>query len=548
MTASQGGSPATVAALVRARAEDHNVGLVSGDRSWTWSEVVAEAATRAAWMRATLDAERPPHIGVLLPNVPEYVFQIFGAALAGACIVGVNPTRRGAELARDVSHTSCQFVVSDSTYGDLVEESVRVEDAPWSDFGGAALPDADPGPSALLFLLLTSGSTSAPKAAKCSQARLAGAGGKMGFGAKAVLYCPMTLAHGNALNATLFPALAGGSRLVLRDRFSAGAWLDDVRTHGVTFTATVGRALGYILATPPTPHDRDHRLKAVLAPEASPRDTADFGERFGVTVVSGYGSSEGGIVLMPSTKSGSLGLAPPGADIAVVDESGVDCETAQFDSAGRLCNAAAAIGELVRRDAAGWFEGYWNNPGAESDRLRGGWFWSGDLGYRDADGVFWFAGRVGDWLRVDSENFAVGPVERIVGRFPDAAAVAVVGVPDPLAGDQILAAIEPVAGRSFDPGAFATFLDAQPDLGTKWAPRFVRVMSELPVIGQSKINKTPLRRDAWICDDPVWWRPARSQAYVPMTAADRDGLRDEFLAHGRIDAYPQPVSPVSEKL
>ena len=116
MTASQGGSPATVAALVRARAEDHNVGLVSGDRSWTWSEVVAEAATRAAWMRATLDPESPPHIGVLLPNVPEYVFQIFGAALAGACIVGVNPTRRGAELARDVSHTSCQFVVSDSTW------------------------------------------------------------------------------------------------------------------------------------------------------------------------------------------------------------------------------------------------------------------------------------------------------------------------------------------------------------------------------------------------------------------------------------------------
>jgi fatty-acyl-CoA synthase len=213
-----------------------------------------------------------------------------------------------------------------------------------------------------------------------------------------------------------------------------------------------------------------------------------------------------------------------------------------------MCNATAAIGQLVRRDAAGAFEGYWNNPAADSDRLRGGWFWSGDLAYRDAEGVFWFAGRVGDWLRVDSENFAVSPVERILGRFPDAAAVAVVGVPDPLAGDQVLAAVELSADRSFDPDAFAAFLDAQSDLGTKWAPRFVRVMPELPVISQGKVDKKPMRREAWLCDDPVWWRPARSAGYVLMTDADRDGLRDEFLAHGRIDAYPQPSVLATETL
>jgi fatty-acyl-CoA synthase len=539
MTTSADARAETVAALVRARADDDNVGLVHGAQSWTWREVVAEAATRAAWMRATLDSDRPPHVGVLLPTVPEYVFQIFGAALAGACIVGVNPTRRGAELARDIEHTSCQFVIADSTYGDLIDGPLRVEDAPWAEFDGASVPDTDPLPSALLFLLMTSGSTSAPKAARCSQARLAGGAAGMGFGPKAVLYCPLTLAHGNALNATLFPALASGCRLVLRDRFSAGAWLDDVRSNGVTFTTTVGRALGYILATAPTANDRDHRLKVVLAPEASPRDTALFRERFGVTVVSGYGSSEGGITLVPAGKPGSLGLAPAGADIAVVNESGVECEVAQFDSDGKMRNAAEAIGELVRRDTAGSFEGYWNNPEAQTDRLRDGWFWSGDLAYRDAEGVFWFAGRMGDWLRVDSENFAVSPVERILGRFSDAAAVAVVGVPDPLAGDQILVAIELLEDRSFDPDAFASFLDAQSDLGTKWAPRFVRVMAEIPVISQGKIDKKPLRRDAWLCEDPVWWRPARSPGYVLMTDADRDALRGEFLAHGRADAHPQ---------
>jgi fatty-acyl-CoA synthase len=548
MTAPDGGRAPTVAALVRARADDDHLALVCGQQSWTWREVVAEAATRAAWLRATLDPDRPPHVGVLLPTVPEYVFQIFGATLAGACIVGANPTRRGAELARDIEHTACQLVISDATYGALVDGPVRVEDAPWAEFEGASLPDTDPPASSLLFLLFTSGSTSAPKAVKCSQRRLARVAAGMGFGPKSVLYCPLTLAHGNALNATLFPALAGGCRLVLRDRFSASAWLDDIRSHDVTFTSTVGRALSYILATPPTEHDRDHRLKVVLAPEASPRDTAEFRERFGVTVVSGYGSSEGGIALSPAGKPGALGVAPDGADIAVVNESGVECETAQFDSDGKMSNATTAIGELVRRDAAGGFEGYWNNPEAQSDRLRGGWFWSGDLAYRDDDGVFWFAGRVGDWLRVDSENFAVSPVERILGRFPDAAAVAVIGVPDPLAGDQVLVAIELRAGRSFDPDAFAAFLDAQSDLGTKWAPRFVRVTPEIPVIGASKIDKKPLRREAWLCKDPVWWRPARSAGYVPMTDADRDALRQEFLSHGRIDAYPQAPVMTPEKL
>ena len=145
----------TAAALVRARVADDSVGLIAGGRVWTWRQVVDEAATRAAWMRATLDPARPPHLGVLLPNVAEYVFQILGAALAGACVVGVNATRRGAELARDIEHTACQLVLADAAYADLIESPVRVEDAPWARYAGASLPSTDPDPSTLLFLVFT---------------------------------------------------------------------------------------------------------------------------------------------------------------------------------------------------------------------------------------------------------------------------------------------------------------------------------------------------------------------------------------------------------
>jgi fatty-acyl-CoA synthase len=164
---------------------------------------------------------------------------------------------------------------------------------------GAPLPDVDPPSSALMCLLLTSGSTAAPEGGDVQPGRWGHClrGVRLRPGGHVVL--PMPLSHGNALNAGLFPALASGARLLLRDRFSATSWLDDVRAHGVSFTNTVGRALGYVLATPPGPHDRDHRLKVVLAPEASPRDMAEFHDRFGVTVLSGYGSSEGGMSSFP---------------------------------------------------------------------------------------------------------------------------------------------------------------------------------------------------------------------------------------------------------
>ncbi len=96
----------TAADLVLARAGDERPGLVFEGRTWTWAEVVAEAEARAAWLGRR-------HVGILLDNTPDYVFLLAGAALSSAVVVGLNPTRRGAELARDIRHTDCQLVVPD---------------------------------------------------------------------------------------------------------------------------------------------------------------------------------------------------------------------------------------------------------------------------------------------------------------------------------------------------------------------------------------------------------------------------------------------------
>jgi fatty-acyl-CoA synthase len=330
--------------------------------------------------------------------------------------------------------------------------------------------------------------------------------------------------------------------VVLRERFSASGWLDDIRKYGVTFTSTVGRALAYVLATPPTPQDKDHRLKIVLAPESSPPDAAAFTERFGAMVITGYGSSEGGITLLPSRRVGALGRAPEGAEIAVVDPlSGEEKAIAEFDEHGRLVNAEQAVGELVRKDSVGQFEGYWHNDEADHDRVHSvggqtGWFWSGDLAYRDRDGVFYFAGRAGDWLRVDSENFAAAPIERIIGRHPAITGVAVVGVADPHSGDQVLAVIET---NDFDPAEFASWLAVQPDLGTKWTPKFIRVTQALPSVALEKVDRKRLRSEGWDSTDAVWWKRSRDAAYCLLTEADRESLRAEFAANGRTALMPR---------
>ncbi len=491
---------------------------------------------------------------MLLENVPEFVFLLMGAGLAGAAIVGINPTRRGTELARDINHTDCQLIFTDDSMRPLLADapldlaSDRILDIDGQAYaaalaaaadtvrGGTAISTAPPDPETLFALLFTSGSTGAPKAVRMTQGRAARAVANPMFSSSDVLYCAMPLYHGNALNANLFPALRSGATIALRRKFSASAFLPDARRYGVTFFNTVGRALNHILSTPETDQDRNHSIKYVLGPESAPADVRAFRKRFGPPVFEGYGSSENAIILVPdpALPPGSLGRPLDGIDVVILDPvTGEEKPRARYDEHGRLLNAGEAIGELVSRNATSRFEGYYNNPEADAERTRNGWYWSGDLGYQDVDGVFWFAGRNADWIRVDGENFAAAPIERILARFPGADGVAVYAVPDSRTGDQVMAAIEMLAGATFDPDAFGTFLTDQRDLGTKWAPRYVRVVDALPVGATNKIDKRPLRAERWDTADPLFRRAPRADAYVPLTPADAAELRSEFERNGR---------------
>ncbi|GII02684.1 AMP-binding protein [Planobispora takensis] len=600
----------TLADLLERRAGDDRPGLLSEDRVWSWREYVAECRERAARMDAlaveggtgegpagegrtgegaTGDGRagdrRALHVGVLFDNVPELLFLLGGAALSGHVIVALNPTRGAAELARDADATDVDLILNDPGYADLAArvaglrasagEGGRSGRRPGPESRGGAGAPPGTGPGDLVMLIFTSGTSGRPRAVRVTQRKIAVPGTNLAalLSPRDVVHCSMPLFHSGAIMAAYAPAVASGAALVLRRRFSASGLMDDVRRYGVTYLHYVGKALSYVLATPATPGDRDNTLKIAFGNEGSAAATRRFGERFGCYVIDAFGSTETAIAITPdpSGPAGCLGRLPEGVEIR--DPAGGRCPPAVIED-GRLLNGDEAIGELVNTRDLGLFDGYYNDPEADRERIRDGAFWSGDMAYADENGYVFFAGRGTERLRVDGENLAVAPIEAAVREFPGVVEAAVYPVPDAEAGDQVMVAVvtgpstvtgppavtgeaqssealssggapSPAGGRDdtggdWDGGwdaeavtAFAEFLAARADLSRKALPRYVRLSAELPQTPSHKVVKRLLVAEAWRTGDPVWWRPPREPDWRRLTPEDVKQIENEFVANGR---------------
>ncbi|MSR97804.1 AMP-binding protein [Arthrobacter sp. BL-252-APC-1A] len=549
--------------LLDLRADDHRPGLLFEGRIWTWAEVVAECRIRANLLLALHEEGRPFHVGVMLENDPEYIFAIGAAAYAGAAVVGINLTRRGEELARDIRYTDCEILITNAELEAYfngvpsgVEEckTLRIATPQYAEqlaeYRRFPAPDVEAAgdPRTILLLLFTSGSTGDPKAVICTTGRLyrTAAFRHMGLGSDDVSYNSMPLFHGNGIFACWANPLYTGGAFALARKFSASGFLPDVMRYKATYFNYVGRSLSYLLAQPEKPQERQTKLESCFGTEASELDMVEFARRFGIWPTENYGASEGGLTLRrtPETPAGSLGLPPEGMDAAVVDpQTMTECPRAVLSDTGRILNAEEAIGELVNLTGAPLFEGYYKNPEAVAERIRGNAFLTGDLAYRDEKGFFYFAGRTSDKLRVDSENFSAAPVERVLSRYPGVMLAAVYPVPDARTGDQVMATLQMEDPDGFDPASFAAFLEAQPDLGTKWAPRFLSVVKEVPVTATQKISKPTLRKSAWLVNETVYHRPGRGITFERLDQQAMEELEALFEQNGR--AHLLPLRPAS---
>lgn len=492
----------TVTDLLRPLAEIDDRGIFADDGSYsTWRQHVQDGADLASTLRTRLDPDKPPHIGVLLGNTPLFSALLVAAGLSGLVLVGLNPVRRGAALDRDAERADCQLVLSDATESpSLRVPVVNVMSADWTAeldaSRGARITFANNSSDDLFMLIFTSGTSGEPKAVRCTHEKVAFPGmmiaERFGLGPSDTCYLSMPMFHSNAIMAGWAPAVAAGASIALRRKFSASQFFPDVRRFNATYANYVGKPLSYILAAPERADDSDNPLRIIYGNEAAPRDISRFADRFDVVVIDGFGSSEGGvsIVRTPDTPEGALGPITDELDIVDVD-SGLTCPP-------------GVVGELVNRSGVGQFRGYYNDPGAEAERMTGGVYHSGDLAYRDDAGYVHFAGRLGDWMRVDGENLGTAPIERVLMRHPGVTEAAVYAIPDDAVGDRVMAALVLPDGDSFDPDAFREFLSDQADLGRKQWPSFVRVAASLPRTETFKILKRVLSAEALDCADPVF--------------------------------------------
>ncbi|MBV8928649.1 MAG: AMP-binding protein [Mycobacteriaceae bacterium] len=519
----------TIQELLCERASDDRTGLKYGDRQWTWREHLAEAAAQAAALLDLADAGRPLHVGALLGNTPDMLCQMAAAGLGGYVLCGINTTRRGAGLLADIRRADCQIVVTDGEHRSLLNgldlSGIRVLDtftAEWAELVGAAgelTPYRHVDPMDTFMMIFTSGTSGNPKAVQVSHFMVLAAGQalvpRFELTGADTCYISMPLFHSNAVVGGWAPAVLSGAAMAPA-KFSASGFLSDVRRYGATYMNYVGKPLAYILATPEGSDDADNPLRSAFGNEASDKDIEEFSRRFGVRVEDGFGSTENAVIIVreAGTPKGSIGKGFPGVAIYNSDTI-TECAPARFDKDGVLVNADEAVGELVNTSGTGFFTGYYNDADANSERTRHGVYWSGDLAYRDADGWIYLAGRTGDWMRVDGENLAAAPIERILLRLPEVNRVAVYAVPDENVGDQVMAALVLNAGATLTPEAFTAFLGDQPDLSPKAWPRYVRITADLPSTATHKILKRELSAQGPSAGDgQLWTREPRGAKYT----------------------------------
>ncbi|HEY2502376.1 MAG TPA: fatty-acid--CoA ligase FadD1, partial [Mycobacterium sp.] len=445
--------PETVQQLLRQRRYDDTPALTYGERTWTWREHLAEAEAEAAALITLADTTRPLHVGAVLTNSPAMLRAMAAAALGGYVLCGINTTRRGAGLLADIRRSDCQILLVDPDHRQLLDgfdltglEVLDVTGTRYADAVAAAPPLVayrEVTAADTLMMTFTSGTSGDPKAVRFTHGMAIMCGASLIFQydvtADDVCYLSMPLFHSNGVAAGWAVAIGSGATMVPA-RFSPSRFLADVRRYHATYWNYVGKPLALILATPERPDDADTTLRVAFGNEATDRDIAEFARRFECRVIDSFGSSEFAVIVVreDGTPPGSIGKPYPG--VSVYNPITLqECAIAQFDEHGALTNFDEAVGELVNTRGAGPFAGYYNDPAATAERIRHGMYWSGDLAYRDADGWIYLAGRTADWMRVDGENLAAAPIERILERLQQVNQVAVYAVPDEQVGDQVMA-------------------------------------------------------------------------------------------------------------
>jgi len=493
-------------------------------------------------------------VAILCQNSPRFLTALGAVAKLGAIGALLNTHLDGAGLTHVLHTSGATLGIADAH---AVPALLRVTGTHpvrfFAESDEGTLPDgivaladalparADPPPApevrgADVFLYIyTSGTTGYPKPAIVRHIRFTlggiGLAALLGLQPGETVYAPLPLYHGESLFVGFAPAFRSGGAFASRRAFSASAFLDDVRRHEAVAFVYVGELCRYLLRQPPTPHDRDHKLRVAAGAGLRADVWRAFQERFGIErIIEMYGATEGNVALQNlDGRVGSVGKPYAEGQVGL----------ARYDHArGELARDAQGLcircvpdepGELLGRiDHGGGtmeYDGYTDRAATERKIVRDvfapgdAWFRSGDLLRCDADGYYYFVDRLGDTFRWKGENVATQEVADVLNGAPGVSESNVYGVGVPgQDGRAGMAAIVLQPGASLDATAF--YAHAARHLPRYAMPAFLRLVPEMEVTGTLKQRKAALAEDGYDparVGDPLLVRDDGVATYVPLT-------------------------------
>jgi fatty-acyl-CoA synthase len=557
----------TFGVLMRQQAEriPDRTALCFETETLTYGELNALANAFAAVFRQAGVGREP--VALMMENSPSLLAAQTAVAKIGAIGALINTHLSGPPLSHVLLTSKARHVFADAAcwprivalpdcvsltiwgHGDAAGLPPHVEplDAALAAADGAEPAMADVRGRDVFLYIYTSGTTGFPKAAVIRHSRYTmsgiGLAGLLGIGADDVMYAPLPLYHGESNFVGFSVAVRVGGAFASRRRFSAGEFLHDVRRHGATAFVYVGELCRYLLRQPPTPQDRDHRLRLAVGAGLRPDIWEEFQQRFGIArIVEMYGATEGNVSLMNrSGRVGSVGRPHPFQHSQL--------RLARYDFArGELQRGADGFlipcgvgepGELLGRVSARGpmpYDGYTDPRASESKLIRNAfrrgdaYFRTGDILRRDRDGYYYFVDRIGDTFRWKGENVATQEVAELLNRASFVSETNVYGVEIPGAeGRAGMAAVVLADGAHFDPAGFYAQAEQLPLYAR---PVFVRIMAAMDVTGTLKQRKVELQRqgyDVTALADPIYLRDDNQRRYVPLTPTLLQQIRSGAL-------------------
>lgn len=467
---------------------------------------------RAANILTTLEVGKGDKVAIIMANSPQFLFTWFALAKIGAVMVPINTTTKGELLAYILNHSDAKVLfIYDEFYslyleikdqlqniqhvicveGDTIETTEMVHSY-LSLFENAsdvfnAIQNVKR--SDLMCILYTSGTTGLPKGVMLSHNSYFITGE---YTAKTIyefkdgdrIYTCLPLFHVNAQQVTTMPALLTKTPLVLAKKFSASNFWRDMVRYEVTVFKFIGAMLTILYKQPVNEYELQHKVRLATGSPVPKEIWKQCEERYNIRLLEGYGSTETATACLYNTlqdfRIGSCGKPLPHFDIRIFDENDNELPANQ---AGEI--VAKSLEENVL------MEGYFKMPDKTEEAMRGGWFHTGDRGYRDEDGFFYFVDRIKDSIRRRGENISSYMVEKTITDHPKVLECAAVGIPDELSEEEVMVYIRLQPGEQLKPQDLIDW--CKEHMSTFMIPRYVEYIEEFPKTPTQRIQKYKLR-------------------------------------------------------